>query len=80
MIKELKVRNFKSIKDVGVVFDQINLMVGLNGAGKTNLIRANGLIQNLALGSAIEDATKEMMIVPTELFFQQNPSSEISLR
>jgi predicted ATPase len=79
MIKEISIKNFKSIKDVHLSFGQINLMVGLNGAGKTNLIRAITLIRNLAMGSPLEESTKEMMVVPSELFFQQDMSTEISL-
>lgn len=85
MIKEISIKNFKSIKEADVHFSEnTNLIVGLNGAGKTNLVKAILLIKNIvsgkASGATIEEAIKDMVLVPQELFFEQNTSKNISLK
>jgi predicted ATPase len=37
-IKQLSIRGFKSIQSQDITFEQINLLIGGNGAGKSNLI------------------------------------------
>ncbi len=38
MIKKLKVRNFKSLKDFKINFEKFNVLVGKNNSGKSNII------------------------------------------
>lgn len=40
MIKEIKIKNFKSIKKTRFPLGRVNLVVGSNGSGKTNLLEA----------------------------------------
>lgn len=52
IIKRLRVKNFKSLRDVDVTLGSLNVLVGRNGAGKSNLIDAlrfvrDALIYNL---------------------------------
>ena len=43
MINSLHIRNFKSIADAQLEFGRVNLLVGANGSGKSNLLEAIGL-------------------------------------
>ena len=37
-IKSIRIQNFKSIRDSGVELRPINMLIGANGAGKSNFI------------------------------------------
>ena len=43
MIRSLKIRNFKSILDVDIEFGNVNLFIGSNGSGKSNVLEAIGI-------------------------------------
>lgn len=43
MISSLHIRHFKSIADARLEFGRVNLLVGANGSGKSNLLEAIGL-------------------------------------
>jgi len=47
MIKRLKIRNFKSYRDSELEFEKVNVVVGGNGAGKTNLVGAFSLLKHV---------------------------------
>lgn len=78
MIVEISIKNFKSIKDAKVVFSNINTIVGLNGAGKTNLLKGINLLKRVALGTTLDDALRDVILVPPELFFSHDVSQEVS--
>ena len=40
MIKEIKIKNFKSLKDVGLSLSNLNVLTGLNGGGKSSFIQS----------------------------------------
>lgn len=44
-LTHIKVQNFKSLKDVDIDFEDINIIVGPNGSGKTNLIELFELLK-----------------------------------
>jgi|GEM_PF-695138 predicted ATPase len=46
-ITEIKIKNFKSLKDVKIELKGFNLLVGRNGAGKTNIIEAFKLLREI---------------------------------
>jgi predicted ATPase len=46
MIKKIRVKNFKSLKDVTVDFKQLNLIVGYNNTGKSNFFKALEFLGN----------------------------------
>ena len=46
MIKEIKIKNFKSIDELSLELGQFNVLIGENGSGKTNILEA------VALGAA----------------------------
>lgn len=50
MIRELSIRNFKSLENVKIELGKINVLVGPNGSGKTAIIESLLLLRNLVLG------------------------------
>ncbi len=49
MIKEIRIKNFKSIQKLKLDIGRLTVLIGENGSGKTNILEA------LALGSAAAD-------------------------
>lgn len=45
-IKEIRIKNFRSIKDCSIVLDNINVFYGLNDVGKSNILKALNLFFN----------------------------------
>ena len=43
MISSLKIKNFKSIVDTDIEFGNVNLFIGSNGSGKSNVLEAIGM-------------------------------------
>ncbi|AQG81790.1 hypothetical protein AWR27_22275 [Spirosoma montaniterrae] len=40
MLKRVSIQNFKSLKDVTLDLQKVNLLIGPNNSGKTNLLKA----------------------------------------
>ena len=55
MLRELKISRFKSLKNLTLRFGRANLLVGGNGAGKTNILEAIGLA-SACLGRGLADS------------------------
>jgi len=55
MIRKLSVKGFKSLVDVDVELGQVNVFVGANGSGKSNLLEALGMLSAAADGT-VDDA------------------------
>ena len=53
MIDRLEIRNFKSIASAALEFGRVNLFVGANGSGKSNLLEAIGMY-SACLGRGID--------------------------
>ena len=51
MIKTLKVKNYKSLRDVKINFGYKNLLIGPNMSGKSNIIDCLIFISESAVGS-----------------------------
>ena len=49
MVKEIKIQNYKSVQDLTLELGRINVLIGANGCGKSNILEA------IALGSAAAD-------------------------
>ena len=49
-ISKLCVKGFKSIKDAAIEFKDINVFIGANGSGKSNLVSLFTLLQNIVAG------------------------------
>lgn len=50
MLKNLSVRTFKSLADVNVELGLVNVFIGANGSGKSNLLEALGVLSAAADG------------------------------
>ena len=48
--KRFKIRNFKSIKEIDFKFSQLNILIGMNGAGKSTILQALDFISQLMHG------------------------------
>lgn len=46
MIKEISIKNYKSVVDVSIPLGRFNLLIGANGCGKSNIL------EGIALGAA----------------------------
>lgn len=46
-LNKVEIRGFKSIKSATVNFHDMNVLIGINGSGKTNLIQSLSLLQNI---------------------------------
>jgi len=69
MIENLKISRFKSIKDLSLNLGRVNIFVGGNGAGKSNILEAIGLA-SAALNRGIGDSDltrKGVRLTPVEL-------------
>ena len=51
MIKKLKVKNYKSLKDVELELDKFNVLIGPNASGKSNLLDCLAFISEIAQGT-----------------------------
>lgn len=47
IVHSIKIENFKSIKELNLRLDKINILIGANGAGKSNFIQFFELLNNL---------------------------------
>ena len=56
MLDELSVRTFKSLDDVTVDLGVVNVFVGANGSGKSNLLEALGILSAAADGKVDDQA------------------------
>ena len=59
MIKTLAISNYRSIRDLVVPLDQLNLITGANGTGKSNLYRSLRLLADAAHGNGIRVLAQE---------------------
>lgn len=64
MLKELSVRTFKSLDDVTVDLGQVNVFIGANGSGKSNLLEALGVLAAAADGK-VDDQALLVAAVPS---------------
>ena len=47
MLKEIKIKGYKSIKDITLDLKPINILIGANGVGKSNFITFFSLVNNI---------------------------------
>ena len=46
-LSRFKIQGYKSIKDCDIEFNKINVLIGSNGAGKSNFISAFSFLQDM---------------------------------
>lgn len=59
MIHKLAISNYRSIRDLVLSLDRLNVVTGANGSGKSNLYRALRLVSDTANGSAVSVIARE---------------------
>lgn len=79
MIKSLKIRNFKSINEAEVIFNDFNVIVGLNAAGKTNIISSLSFVRELARGLHTTEVYRKIATLPREVFNRFNTNAEFTV-
>ncbi len=67
LVDQVRIHNFRSLRDVEISLSPITILVGMNNAGKTSFLKA----LHLALGD-------DRRIIGGEDFFAGNPASESS--
>jgi AAA15 family ATPase/GTPase len=72
MLKRVSIQNFKSLKDVTLDLQKVNLLIGPNNSGKTNFLKA--------LEYMLKDNTNQNEPDYKRLAFNQNPENQISIR
>lgn len=78
MIKRIKIRDFKSIRELDLELDPVTVLVGRSGTGKSNLVQAIRFLRNLLLNfdEAIKYEFGWQNIVPVG---EQKPSTSIEV-
>ena len=49
-IKEINIRNFKSLYDVSFQPGKVNVFIGANGSGKSTILEAIGILSDAVMG------------------------------
>lgn len=72
MLKRVSIQNFKSLKDVTLDFQKVNLLIGPNNSGKTNFLKA--------LEYMLKDNTNQQETDFKRLVFNQNIENQILIQ
>ena len=56
MLNTISIQSFKSLEDVSVDFGIVNVFIGANGSGKSNLLEAVGVLGAAANGRVDDEA------------------------
>ena len=59
MFKRIKIRDFKSIRELDLALDPVTVLVGRSGTGKSNIVQALRFLRNLLLGGPENAANYE---------------------
>lgn len=63
MIKSIKLTNFFSFKSEEIIFDpEVNILIGINGSGKSNLFKAIKVLKVGIEGNSNDNALRELII------------------
>lgn len=64
MIRQLKIRGFKSITDLDIELGMVNCFIGANGVGKSNVLEALGVLGAAANGAVDDEALQRRGVRP----------------
>jgi len=78
VIKRIKIRNFKSLRDVDLELGKINVIVGPNGSGKSNLVDFFIFLKELINPSSFPSDPFQIFGGYEEVVFLHNTSLSIS--
>lgn len=79
MLDSLKISRFKTIREQELTFGRVNLFIGGNGSGKSNILEAIGLT-SACLGRGLGDtdiSTKGLRLTPPELMKSSFKNEEL---
>jgi hypothetical protein len=76
VVGKLRIKNFKSIKDLELNCRKINVFIGEPNAGKSNILEAIGLVSHVPYGHIFQFVRLETML---DLFYDRNLSDPISI-
>ena len=76
MIKNLQIRNFKSIKNLDLECERINLFIGEPNTGKSNILETLGILSFSKYGSITDFVRIESM---SDLFYDENLDEKITI-
>lgn len=79
MVKKFAVQGFKSLEDVELELGNLNVLVGANGSGKSNLLEAIGVLSAAADGKVTDQTLMNRGVRPgvPKLYKSAFPSSKI---
>ena len=77
MIKRIRIRNFKSLKDVTVDLSSFNVLIGQNGAGKSSFLQAMQMLSWLIRHRSINDTLESQGLTYNELVYLRASSSHM---
>lgn len=81
MLKRVSIQNFKSLKDVTLDLQKVNLLIGPNNSGKTNFLKALAKCDSIIRGDniSINDMFRkeQSKYLSLRLIFNRKPSKEI---
>ncbi len=64
MLRSIHIAGFKSITDISLDFGQINVFIGANGSGKSNLLEAIGVLGAAASGAVEPESLRYRGVRP----------------
>jgi AAA15 family ATPase/GTPase len=76
MIKYIKIKNFKSIREAETKLPFFGAIVGSNAAGKTNFVQTIEFTKDLVMGATTEEAQNKISFSPFELFNMNSGSRQ----
>lgn len=77
MIKNIKIQNFKSIKDLSFSLKKVNIFVGAPNVGKSNILEAIGIFSFLIIGDKLNELVRYENI--RNLFFHNDINNNIDV-
>lgn len=79
MLKRIKIAGYKTIRDQEIDFSNLNVLIGANGAGKTNLISLFTLLNRL-VEQSLQVFVRQSGGANALLYFGQKVTSEIVIQ
>jgi AAA15 family ATPase/GTPase len=78
MIKNLEIKNFKSIKHLKLDCKRINLFIGEPNTGKSNILESFGILSSASFGGLLRDFVRIERL--NNLFYDENLRESIKIR
>ncbi len=75
MLKRVEIKSFKSLLDVNVELGVVNVFIGANGSGKSNLLEAIGILGAAASGRVDDEGIARQVVDMLERKRQVIPHS-----